>query len=471
MSDASQRLLRRFLRNDRGNIAVIFSLALLPLLSAVGAAVDYSMATKVRAKLLTSADAASVGSVARNSPGYIAAGNMTGDGTVSAGVTDAINIFNGNLTGQTGFTEKIVTATVAKNNGVLTSTVSFTANVPTTFMGLVGKSTLTVTGTSVSTSSMPAYIDFYLLLDNSPSMGVGATPTDVDKMVKNTSDKCAFACHDLSDENNYYKLAKKLGVTTRIDVLRSATEQLMDNAAATAIYPNQFRMAIYDFGASASTAALRSLFALSSSLSSAKTAAGKIDLMTVAKQNELDDQDTNYTKVLPAIDKEIGTPGSGISSAPKKYLFFVSDGVADEKNAACLKKHLRHRALPVADQPGIVHRAEGPRRQDRRALHHLSRPADQRLVQVVDRTVQRWPLRALAEQRNRQQHEGVCVAGLLFRGQPDGGHLGRDEYAVSEGDHRRPDRELSGPARLQLRGLQVRIPPGSPGLRLLGAGL
>jgi hypothetical protein len=185
---------------------------------------------------------------------------------------------------------------------------------------------------------MPAYKDFYLLLDNSPSMGVGATPTDVDKMVKNTSDKCAFACHDLSDENNYYKLAKKLNVTTRIDVLRSATEQLMDNAATTAIYPNQFRMAIYDFGASASTAGLRSLFTLSSSLSSAKTAAGKIDLMTVAKQNELDDQDTNYTKVIPAIDKEIGTPGSGISSAPQKYLFFVSDGVADEKNSACLKK-------------------------------------------------------------------------------------------------------------------------------------
>ena len=68
---------------------------------------------------------------------------------------------------------------------------------------------------------MPQYIDFYLLLDNSPSMGVGATPTDVSKMVNNTSDKCAFACHDLNDNNNYYKLAKTLGVTTRIDVLRT----------------------------------------------------------------------------------------------------------------------------------------------------------------------------------------------------------------------------------------------------------
>jgi hypothetical protein len=47
---------------------------------------------------------------------------------------------------------------------------------------------------------MPLYIDFYLLLDNSPSMGVGATPADVAKMVNNTPDACAFACHDTSPD-------------------------------------------------------------------------------------------------------------------------------------------------------------------------------------------------------------------------------------------------------------------------------
>ena len=46
------------------------------------------------------------------------------------------------------------------------------------------------------------------------------------------------------------KLAKSLGVTTRIDVLRSATQQLMDTAASTQTYSSQFRMALYDFGGS-----------------------------------------------------------------------------------------------------------------------------------------------------------------------------------------------------------------------------
>jgi hypothetical protein len=226
---------------------------------------------------------------------------------------------------------------VTKTGGVVTSTVTFSANVPTMFLGVMGKSAMTVTGTSVSTAKMPLYIDFYLLLDNSPSMGVGATPADVTKMVNGTSDKCAFACHDLNNANNYYNLAQTLGVTTRIDVLRTATQSLMDTAAATQTYSNQFRMAIYDFGASAGTAGLRALFALSSSLTSARTAAGNIDLMTVQGQNQNNDQDTNFTGIFPQINNAISAPGAGTSAAPLKYLFFVSDGVADENNAACLK--------------------------------------------------------------------------------------------------------------------------------------
>jgi Flp pilus assembly protein TadG len=327
----------QFRRDRSGNIAVIFTLALLPILSAIGCSIDYSIAVQIRSKLQAAADAASVGSVTKTSPAFIAAGSMTSDGPIPVGVTDATNLFNGNMPAAGGYTLNSVTAAVTKTGATVRSTVQFSANVPTTFLGVMGKSAITVTGTSTSTASMPLYIDFYLLLDNSPSMGVGATPADVTTMVNNTPDKCAFACHDLNNSNNYYKLAKTLGVTTRIDVLRSATQSLMDTAAATQTYTNQFRMAIYDFGGSAGTAGLRALFSLSSSLTSAKTAAGNIDLMTVSGQGQNNDQDTGFTNILPAINGAISAPGSGLSSAPQKYLFFVSDGVADEYNTGCLK--------------------------------------------------------------------------------------------------------------------------------------
>jgi len=331
-------LLSRFRRDRSGNIAVIFAIAVLPVLYAVGCAVDYSRATQYRSKLQAASDAATVGSVAKAAPGFIAAGSMTSDGSIAAGVTDSTNIFTANMNGVTGFTLSNMTATMTKASNVITSNVQFTATVPTMFLGLMGRSSITVTGTSTSKTDMPLYIDFYLLLDNSPSMGVGATPADVTKMVNNTSDQCAFACHDLNDNNNYYKLAKTLGVTTRIDVLRTATQSLMDTATATQTYSNQFRMAIYDFGAAASSAGLRALFSLSSSLSSAKSAAGNIDLMTVNGQNENNDQDTQFSSIMPAINSAISAPGAGTSAAPLKYLFFVSDGVADEYNpSSCIK--------------------------------------------------------------------------------------------------------------------------------------
>ncbi|MGX1103299.1 MULTISPECIES: TadE/TadG family type IV pilus assembly protein [Bradyrhizobium] len=333
------RTISRFRRDRSGNIAMTFGLALLPLVVAVGCAVDYSRANQIRSKLISAADAASVGSIAKASPGFIPAGAMTSDGEISAGEADATKIFNGNISNQNGFTLTSVTPTMTKTGGVITSTVKFTADVPTMFLGLIGQSKMTVTDASTSTANMPLYIDFYLLLDNSPSMGVAATPADVTKMVNNTSDQCAFACHDYNDANNYYNLAKTLGVTTRIDVLRSATQQLMDTAANTATYASQYRMAIYDFGASSKTIGLRALFSLSTSLSSAKSAAGNIDLMGVYGNNDsyTADKDSQFSTVLPAISNAISAPGPGTAAAPMKYLFFVSDGVADEPNSSCLK--------------------------------------------------------------------------------------------------------------------------------------
>jgi Putative Flp pilus-assembly TadE/G-like len=333
----SAQMISRFRRDRRGNIAVIFALTLVPVLSCIGCAIDYSRATQLRSKLQAAIDAASVGSISKTSPAFIAAGSMTSDGPIPVGVTDAKNLFNGNMSGTSGYTLNSMSAVVMKSGGAVTSTTQFSAQVPTTFMSVIGQTAMTVGGTSTSISSMPLYIDFYLLLDNTPSMGVGATPADVATMVNNTPDRCAFACHDLNDSNNYYKLAKSLGVTTRIDVLRTATQKLMDTAAATETYSNQFRMAIYDFGGSASSQGLRSLFSLSASLSSAKSAAGNIDLMTVNGQGQLNDQDTGFTNILPAINLAISSPGAGTTSAPQKYLFFVSDGVADEYNTGCLK--------------------------------------------------------------------------------------------------------------------------------------
>ena len=130
------------------------------------------MATSMRAKLQSAADGASVAAISQKSPGFLAASAMTGDGSVTAGVNDAKNVFDGNMNGVTGFNNLSRTSTVTKTGIKLASVVTFSAEVPTTFMRVVGFQKVTVTGTSKASASLPPYLDFYLVLDVSGSMGL-----------------------------------------------------------------------------------------------------------------------------------------------------------------------------------------------------------------------------------------------------------------------------------------------------------
>lgn len=318
---ALKRFLERLRRDASGNVAVTFGIAALPVTLAMGAAVDYSLANRAKATLDSYADAA-VLSVVNQSSMALSAKDAE---------KNAENFFNAQAASLKRGTVVKLSAKVTDSANGRNAVLKYDASVPTSFMGLVNINKVDISGTSTAASALPTYIDFHLLLDNTPSMGVGATPDDVAKMVANTPDKCAFACHDLSaGGNDYYALAKSLGVTTRIDVVRSATQQLMDTATATQTVPSQYRMAIYTFGTSAASAGASKLFSLSSSLSSAKSAAANIDLMTVPYQNYNNDQATDFDGALTTMNSEITAPGDGTSaSSPQKYLFFVSDGVAD----------------------------------------------------------------------------------------------------------------------------------------------
>jgi Flp pilus assembly protein TadG len=313
---------RQFRRHEGGAMALMIGLASVPIIFSVGAGVDYSTANMAKAKLDAIADAAALSAV----------DHQAISGTAAAAQTTATNVFNAQASNLANVTIGSPVVTVTDSTTGRTAVVSYTATKPNMFMGLLGSPSTTISGQSTASAGLSTYIDFYLLLDNTPSMGVGATASDISKMVNNTSDQCAFACHDLSNSNNYYNLAKKLGVTMRIDVLTSATQDLMNTATSMESLPNQYRVAVYTFGTSATTAGLTNVVALTSNLSSAKTAIGNIGLMTVNGQNQNNDQDTNYDGVFPAINTAIPSPGPGTQASPQKVLFFVSDGVADENN-------------------------------------------------------------------------------------------------------------------------------------------
>jgi Flp pilus assembly protein TadG len=197
------RLTNRFRSDQRGNLAVIFAIACVPLISAVGCAIDYSEATRIKAKMQSAADAAAVASISQNSPGWKAASTMTSDGEVTVAEADARNIFNGNVKASTSlFTNQTLTPVVMKAGAKVTANVTYTADVPVTFMKVIGYSKMSISGSSSASATLPLYLDFYLALDVSGSMGLPSTTAEAARMQAINPDNwvqyrtgCTLACH------------------------------------------------------------------------------------------------------------------------------------------------------------------------------------------------------------------------------------------------------------------------------------
>jgi Flp pilus assembly protein TadG len=198
-------LVSNFRIDRRGNVAVITALAMLPMVAAVGCVVDFTSATTIKTELQAAADAASLATVSVNSPVITTAKAMTGNGTVSGGSTYATNFFSGNLASapaNTGYTSLSPSATVTRTGTKITATVSFTAQVPTYFMGILGHKTIAESGTSTASYTLPTYINFYLMLDVSGSMSFPSTSAEQARLMAVNPDNlgeypngCQFACH------------------------------------------------------------------------------------------------------------------------------------------------------------------------------------------------------------------------------------------------------------------------------------
>lgn len=194
-------LVSNFRSNTHGNVAVITAIAALPMLAATGCVVDYSMAAMAKSKLLAAADAATLATVSANSP-IVASAKLNGN--VANGQTYATNFFNAGAAAINGsFNLSVVpTASVTMSGTKMTAKVSFTGTYKTNFTSLIGLKQISISGSSTATYSLPLYIDFYLMLDVSGSMGMPSTSAEQTRLQSVNPDNltlypsgCTFACH------------------------------------------------------------------------------------------------------------------------------------------------------------------------------------------------------------------------------------------------------------------------------------
>ncbi|MGJ4926255.1 TadE/TadG family type IV pilus assembly protein [Bradyrhizobium sp. HKCCYLS2038] len=353
-----------FLRDGRGNVAVIFALAMVPAVFLCGMTLDYASVIYKRERLNAAADSAALAAV---SPSLMSQ-------TTTQAATVATNVFSAQASAISGVTYPAPQVSVTQNGLARTATVTYSATSTNIFPNVLGQNAWPFNGTATASSSSAPNIDIYMLLDNSPSMAIAATTAGINTMLKNTPQQeggagCAFACHQSNPNStdtpgnptgwDNYKLAQSLNVVTRIQNMATATKSLTSTATSLAAqYNSSFRMGVYTFNSSDLGTSLTTVQSLTSNLSLAGTAAASVDVLQVYSQNNITstlynyDADTDFASALSAMNSVMGTPGSGASgSSPQGLLFIATDGVESKQTSTCSQTVLVHHGITRCVQP------------------------------------------------------------------------------------------------------------------------
>ena len=200
-------LLRRFaamgrrLRGERGgNILAIVAGAMVPMTLSVGFGVDYARAMRLQSQMNAAADAAALAAV--TAPMMQSNSTSAQDAAKAA----AAAMFNGQVARLTQVTYDAskdlavdVSLTGSLNNGRKVA-VRWRAQSINIFGSILGAKTLAISGSASSQAVKAPYINFYLMLDVSPSMLLPTTSAGLSAVRSATTTPsltygCAYACH------------------------------------------------------------------------------------------------------------------------------------------------------------------------------------------------------------------------------------------------------------------------------------
>ena len=156
-----RRAARRFVRADQGNIAVIFGVACVPLITFVGVAVDYSRLNAARSSMQSAIDSAAL----------MVSKDLTSGVITPSGVTTAAQNYFAALYTNKDATTQQPTATYTVGSGSTASTVLITVNgsIKTDFLNVAGFPTLPFSASSTATWGN-VKMRVALALDNTGSM-------------------------------------------------------------------------------------------------------------------------------------------------------------------------------------------------------------------------------------------------------------------------------------------------------------
>ena len=350
--------LYRFARDRKANVAVITAITIIPIIFLLGMTMDFSQALRKKEQLDAAADAAAIAAVR---PAMLVQSDTVAQSTANAIFMSVANNMSGLVA--------IPTPTITITDSGLQRTVSVSYNAaslnnfPKVLLNTVS---WPINGSSAAQAASAPNMNFYLLMDDSPSMGIGATLTDINNLISATapakqpasaSQNCGFACHETNISHDggtkdNLTIARNNNVTLRIDLVTNAVNQLLNTwtncpqsgisggvmQCMSALNNTTYKAALYTFDTGLNT------LATLTTPTSAGTQVSNIALMSVLYQNCVilsscnTDYGTNIAGALSSVNSIMPTPGLGSNSSgdtPQEVVFLVTDGVEDKIVSTC----------------------------------------------------------------------------------------------------------------------------------------
>ncbi len=316
-------------RGRSGNVAILIALLILPMIGVVGLAVDFGRLSWIKGKMDVAADSAALltASAAAN------AWQANDQNAIAEGIAAGQKRFSAQSSDQP-VTEAAANVGLTRNGGLFTSTVTYTAEVPMTFMRAFGFDTMPISSSSSASLSLNSLVDIQILMDVSGSMTIGATQADIDSLDQLAATfhptgpvpsnfgqgaACAFACHWSSTNVDSYQYAHQHNVQLRVDVMRSAVGQVLATMLSLDTN-NNYQVGLYTFTDSFST-----VYPLSPAIAGASAVLSNVaPPASMAEGSQTDF--TNAMNRMTSIDQAL--PWSG-TQVPQRFLFLVTDGVYD----------------------------------------------------------------------------------------------------------------------------------------------
>lgn len=337
--------LRALGRDRRGSVNLVYGLALVPMIGMVGLGADWFKQQSYNRRLNDAADAAAIAAVT-TAKAYVSANSQQGNvntQAVAAGIAQAYRIFA--INAGTSAQSQPVTPTInfpAPTNSTFTATVSYNTSMPTNFGTLLGTPALPLKGSSTASVTIGLYLDFYVAVDVSGSMGIPTSTNGQTSLAQINPDMkssypsgCVFACHYAGYQG--YGLAEGNSIPLRIDTVGQALSSMISLAAQQEQnngIANEYRIGLFPFivhaiDAAPLTANLTSVQTIANALGSTYLDQGWSNGGPAASTGvQIGSGGTHFENLTYDMPNYIKTFGNGLSaSQPKPFLFLISDGM------------------------------------------------------------------------------------------------------------------------------------------------